>query len=85
MSVHNSFTICPYSISVLDRKGAATRPTEYFYTPSSSNPSIRKSLGYETEAFPIVCILQVESKNEPQFTLRADAFLSKKVAGALFL
>ena len=74
MAIHKLFIICQYGISVLDRAGAATQTTEYFYTPSSSNPSIRKSLGTATGAFSIACffihlrkeyILQVIGVGEP--------------------
>lgn len=53
MFVHILFIFTLYSVLVLDRTSAATRPTECFYTPSSSNPSIRKSLGTATGAFPM--------------------------------
>ena len=88
--VHNLFTVCPYSISVLDRKGAATRPTEYFYTPSSSNPSIRKSLGYRTGAFPIIrvrrflrfCKLKATVNHNSRYAL--FLFCQKRSAGLCF-
>ena len=51
MYVHSLFIFNLYSVLVLDRMGAATRPTECFYTPSSSNPSIRESPGTATGAF----------------------------------
>ena len=73
-------------ISVLDRKGAATHPTEYFIPPPQATPQLGKAPVPQPGLFLFFCsfgtavcrILQVFISGEPQFTQARAYFFAEK-------